>query len=373
MALKRSGKGFIPSIAEIKDEYTSENSELGSEYDDDDYDMDEPVAKQSKRLKSFSSGNESGFRNRSSSHDRNIERLPTRRPNPKISNRNALMARENRRKKKEFMENLQKNVEDTQKENRKLKKLLHERTDKIKKLTQESLYLRSILANKTEILSLLKTIQGNQTPITSSALSFVCDNNFQCNEITSNKRGSVSPQLSTSPQSNSSWDDEQQANKENGTKTTTDETANDPFLVSLNDFDFLFTDRNSVADDLFGLNDAIDTASPSASFASGDLDADGDNFRWEHLLNDTGYNKTDVNSPAHIADLREIDDSEILSTNSNHVNDEHNYFNNPIENKKADGEMNKPGICLHVSSGRVSLEFCATCHISSQNAWIEEM
>lgn len=365
------------------DDFSSDEENLMEEIDTDDdggdYETQPQYNKHGKRLQSLSSNDEL-FHNVTSK----IPRLPTRRPNPKISNRNALMARENRRKKKEHLENLQKNVDDTQNENKKLKKMLRIRNNTITKLHQESLYLRSILANKTEIMSLLKTIQGNRTPITSSTLSFMADEtNYQCNEITSNKRtqsynytssGGVSPLSSISTQSMDGTE------KENGTRTDRP-NASDPFLSSIFSQPYsLFTDLDSVADDPFGIND-IETASPATPFG-GNVD---DNFQWQHLLSDTSsyncsksmVNNDDVNT---ISDLRDIDDSEILSTHSNNnVNNEHNYFNNPIAHKVAadvganTDSAKKPGICLHISSGRVSLEFCAACHMNSQNAWIEEM
>lgn len=354
-----------------------ENSMQQIDTDDDggDYEPQPQYQKSGQRLQSLSSSDDL-FHNVTAK----IQRMPTRRPNPKISNRNALMARENRRKKKEHLEGLQTKVNDAQTENKKLKKMLRHRNTTIAKLTQESLYLRSILANKTEIMSLLKTIQGNRTPITSSALSFVADDerNYQCNEITSNKRinsytssGGVSPLSSLSSHT---MDDGTE--KENGTGPAPP-TASDPFLSSFSQQYSLFTDLDSVADDLFG----IETASPSTPYGA-NVD---DDFQWQHLLsNTTNFNNNHCKSIGHsedlqdISDLRDIDDSEILSTHSNNnVNNEHNYFNNPIAQKVAAdvgaSASTKPGICLHISSGRVSLEFCAQCHLNSQNAWIEEM
>lgn len=356
--LKRKNNERLSPVYEDEDDYSTDDINCNDEFDSDD-DYDEPVSrKRANRLQSSYETNE--FRNTTPSplNDRKqaVQRMPTRRPNPKISNRNAIMARENRRKKKEFMETLQKNADDTQSENKKLKKLLRIRNNAIEKLTQESIYLRSILANKTEIMSLLKTIQGNRTPITSSTLSFVTNTNYQCNEITSNKRinsTGCSPASSMSSRSMCTDEDE----KENGTVT-----ANDPFLSTFIEQNFLFTDLASTAGDPFEI-----TTAASTSFNN---DSD---FHWENLLSDTNY-KSDLNPITNIPDLRDIDDSEILSTHSSKHNviNEHNYFNNPIT-KKVNADKNAPGICLHVASGRVSLEFCASCHQSSQNAWIEEM
>lgn len=232
---------------------------------------------QTKRLKSYANTDDL-FRNRSkttkSEQKSAIKRMPTRKPDPKVSNRNAIMARENRRKKKEHMEVLQKTVEDTQIENRKLKKMLSIRNNTISKLTQESLYLRSVLANKTEIMSLLRTIQGNRTPITSSVMSFVADHNYQqqtrvpaVRRISDSSSG-CSPASSMSP--SSYIEDDKENDLEIGSHTN-------------------FTTTETTAAYEQNIND----------------------FQWENLLSEPPF-KSDSN-PENIADLRDIDDSEILS------------------------------------------------------------
>lgn len=327
---------------------------------DNEYDDISCSGNKSKRLQSFQNTDDI-FRNRSKSQvnskNANIKRMPTRKPDPKISNRNAIMARENRRKKKEHMEVLQKTVDDTQNENRKLKKMLSIRNNTISKLTQESLYLRSILANKTEIMSLLRTIKGNQTPITSSVMSFVADqpNTVSSHRHISDSSSGCSPASSMSPASYAEDD------KENGTVWT---TQNDPFLSSFTEQNnFIFTDLEFSSHTDFRASDS------TSSFEQNIED-----FQWENLLNEPTTFKNDLN-PINISDLRDIDDSEILSTtsSSNTVKNEHNYFNDSITNKVAENIDNSPGICLHVASGRVSLEFCASCHLNSQQAWCEEL
>lgn len=359
MALKRGQRAVAPQAVDSGEDefYSSENDEFDDQIDTDDEDYGVPASdKQSKRLKTFHS-NDDLFHNKSPADMKAIERLPTRRPNPKISNRNALMARENRRKKKEYMENLEKGVEDTQNENKKLRKLLRARNQSIAKLTQESLYLRSVLANKTEILSLLKTIQVNRTPITSSTKNFVCEDNYQCNEISSNKRGSASPHSmgssTPSTSSGSSCSDKKYLGTDLGTISGDEVLAllNDPFILS--------------ADDLQSMTSS-DSLAPSAALGN-----DNGRFDWEDFLSDPTLNSAPAESPLNIQDLRDVDDSEIMSNHS-HVNSEHNYYNSVVGDA-LDGDVSKPGICLHISSGKVSLEFCATCHLNSQNAWIEEM
>lgn len=361
--LKINKSARFSSIHEDDEDFSSDEMNYSDEMQSDtEFDDVSITGNESKRLQSFQNTDDI-FRNRSKSQanhtkSASIKRMPTRKPDPKISNRNAIMARENRRKKKEHMEVLQKTVDDTQNENRKLKKMLSIRNNTITKLTQESLYLRSILANKTEIMSLLRCIKGSRTPITSSTMSFVAD---QTNTVPSEHRISDSSSGCSPASSSMSPASYAEDDKENGTVWT---TQSDPFLSSFTEQNkFIFTDLE------FGRHTDF-TATESTSSYEQNID----DFQWENLLNEPTTFKTDSN-PLNICDLRDIDDSEILSTtsSSNTVKNEHNYFNNSITNKVAEQIDSSPGICLHVSSGRISLEFCATCHQNSQHAWCEEM
>lgn len=373
-AITRKTTAQRRQIQICEDEYEYEvNSDMESY--SDEMDSSDELNEPGNKMKSFNSYKniDGKFRNHSKSIEptgtnkkssaSSMKRMPTRKPDPKISNRNAIMARENRRKKKEQMEILQASVEKTELENRKLKKMLHDQNIQISKLTHESAYLRSILANKTEILSLLKCIQGNRTPITSSALNFVTYNDYKRNDRTSHSPFDMhscdgSTHSGKSPASSSSITSNIDDDKENGIVMT---KSMDPFLSMLSDTNnFILTDFDSMQA----------SSSPYDQCSSKD-------FQWENLLNEptsTAYNTADSFS---ITDIHDMDDNEILSTNSSShtVNIEHNYFNDTITNNKvAEASIeNTPGICLHVASGRVSLEFCATCHINSQNAWCEEI
>lgn len=334
-------------------QYTSAGSSDDSNYvsyqdneitmdSDDDYVAHQKTKNQkacAKRLQSFRGGKV--FRNASTSSE-HIERQPTRRPNPKIFNRNALMARENRKKKKQHLETLERSVDNLKDENKTLRLKLKKRSTMVHKLRDEGLYLKSIIANKTSIMTLLRTIQGNKLPITSSNMSFMTDlveqssgNDRQHYSNLNSPAATIHSCSSPSSSLLSSCDDEQ---KENGTVLFNE----DPFLSS-----------SLMANQLFSFTD-LDHLGFSNNHSSFDDEMKLEN--WESLLND------DTPFQPKCTD----DNVELSST----VSSEHNYSNNNfIEQTNAD----EPGICLHLSSGRVSLEFCASCHRNSQNAWIEEL
>lgn len=74
-------------------------------------------------------------------------RLPTRRPDPNVYNRNALLARENRRKKKAYMEAVEKELDETRCTNRSLLKALKKQFKLTQKLEKECQYLKDVLGN----------------------------------------------------------------------------------------------------------------------------------------------------------------------------------------------------------------------------------
>lgn len=210
-----------------------------------------------------------------------IERRPTRVPNLKIQNRNALMARENRKRKKELMENLEKDVDVLHDKNKRLHKIIKTQDSQMKKLNKEINYLKSVLKNHTEIVQILKS------------LSHAARN-------TNKEMDSV---LINSPKSSS------------------------------------------------------DTLSCNSS--DDDLEAENIVTDWNDIL------KNPLNSVTDFSDLSSMDQTSGSSPFSE-ISTEHNYSHyetNPFE------ELSTPGICLHINTGRVSLEYCSVCHHNASNSW----
>lgn len=98
-----------------------------------------------------------------------VERNPTRRPNPKIVNRNALMARENRMRKKQHVENLEREIARLKEERQKDQKALRKAGKEVRKLTRERDHLKAVIANKSGIMAVLRAVrEGTELPMTSS-------------------------------------------------------------------------------------------------------------------------------------------------------------------------------------------------------------
>lgn len=133
---------------ETASQYSGESELKGFESSDEDY-----TPNDCKRLRN------SQQKNSKKSDKSTIERRPTRVPNPKVTNRNALMARENRKRKREIMENMEHELKDLQEENMKLKRTLKSKDSICQHLERERDYLKSVLANKTEITTILSALK----------------------------------------------------------------------------------------------------------------------------------------------------------------------------------------------------------------------
>ncbi|KAF2899883.1 hypothetical protein ILUMI_06303 [Ignelater luminosus] len=79
----------------------------------------------------------------------------------KCTNKNALMARENRKRKKLYVQNLENEVTKLRDGKRKLNSVLHNQSLIISELQKEIKYLKSVLANSSDISNLVKNIRNS--------------------------------------------------------------------------------------------------------------------------------------------------------------------------------------------------------------------
>jgi len=84
--------------------------------------------------------------------------------------RNAIAARENRQKRKKYVEGLENDVAELKEENKTLKTRNESMTSMIRKLSDEVKYLRSVLANESTISLLLKSVVSTPGISLSSSL-----------------------------------------------------------------------------------------------------------------------------------------------------------------------------------------------------------
>lgn len=91
------------------------------------------------------------------------------------SNRNAVMARVNRERKKMYVQSIEQKLKTLDQENKILKGRILEQDQRVEKLNEEVAYMRNVLKNQTMVSSLLKALNeslgkmhGNDPTITAS-------------------------------------------------------------------------------------------------------------------------------------------------------------------------------------------------------------
>lgn len=227
-----------------------------------------------------------------------MERQPTRRPDPNVSNRNALLARENRRRKKEHLETLEGKVEKFEADNASMRKTIKQQAKMIKKLQKEKMYYKNLLQTQPQIVNVLERF----------------NNNF---------RGNMFAVKSLSPSSTGSSSPFSVDYNDNGTLL---KTADFMSLPVPDIIDSLFSDLNSV------------------DYKSHDP---------------TDYDLLGINSPFHTAATPEyFSSTDCLSS----ISEEHNYTSSASHTTSFPAETPETsGICLHIAGDKVSVEFCPVC------------
>lgn len=146
-------------MEDIKKLLENNGSYLMSSSDENDSEIESPIwlSNNQNEVVSFTNdASEMKCTNSITSKKRNGEnKLPTRRPDPNVYNRNALLARENRRKKKIYLETIEKQLQVAREANRVLAKALKRQLKKAQRLEQEKKYFENLVTNRSEILKLV--------------------------------------------------------------------------------------------------------------------------------------------------------------------------------------------------------------------------
>lgn len=245
-----------------------------------------------------------------------LEKKPKRQP--KCFSRNALMARENRLKKKMYIQNLEKEVSSLKSDNKKMVGMVENQSFLINELKKEVKYLKSVLANSSDISRLLKNIhQGTGMSVTTSL-----DEHLTLKNYCVSKRNVPVARKTAHP-----WEEDVLRRSSADSYSPSQET------VESDEFDAFITE-----DILKDPYKAFTAGKP----LSGAQDVG--------IVSDESYNLP------FLPDLEEDCTSSITQQ-------EHNYT------VPQDEIADDAGICLHVSNHKVSLEFCPTCSENATAAW----
>jgi hypothetical protein len=306
-------------IASVKSLEDDELSLTGSNETYFDSEEDTEYKPKSKRLRS---SDYNGKKTEDGGHK--IQRKPTRIPDSKVTNRNALLARENRKRKKEMMESMEQTCTDLENENKRLQKMMKFKEQREKKLLREIQYLKSVITNQTDIVSVLKSLP-QQLPAKQQPQMKKKESVVKEIEI---KKEAAKPAGITSKASSVTLSCDAYSS-EDGIKD-----YEDPFLPAIID-EFLFTDLN------------LDVATD-----------------WDEILQNPFSSATDF------TDIPKFEMG-VLSPASSPIT-EHNYSHSSDE-QLSSSDNDGPGVCIHVRKGKVSLEFCSVCHFNATSAWVENI
>lgn len=351
--------------------------------DDSDYDVRTEKVGQTyrKRLPLQGHSHHSG-RNSTATTAVGVTRQPTRRPDPNVSNRNALMARENRKRKKELQEQLEHENGNLQRDLQKLQKVVERQEVMIRGLRNERNHLKSVLENQSDIVTLLKRLQPGREEADNQRQAHPSQRNNTLsgaspNSIYSDSGMSLCGDLSPLHDARDAQEQQREPSEvfdNDGTEEFNlfDETLlNDAFpLIST---DLMFSADPFVAS---GGNDLFSYDLPDAEDGEGaEKSALNGNVREETIRSEHNYVYPDVSLIPH-------DNNHAVVVVKNPTAEEQPEDNRYYETKRprmsqvegdedatATKSRHSPGICLHIGGGKVSIEFCAQCHQSATKEW----
>ncbi|KAK1124697.1 hypothetical protein K0M31_006065 [Melipona bicolor] len=322
-------------------------------------------------------------------------RGPSKRP---CLNRNALMARENRLRKKAYLEKIENKLSFYQQENKNLVNIIKKQTIDIKRLSGEVAYLKSVLSNNTSITTLLKTINNGLQRITTQKrnLSYMNHDSEHTNASDAQRKctcyTNVKENVLNSQNTNIFI-----TNINNDSLTghsTTEDLNNESYINSQRQFacknspgvgevssSFLDSDHTYTVSKsplmVVKNNSQSEEASPTSLISE-------DNYmdNTEELDDLLPIDQADLPNADEKKDVDVvgIDFDQLSSFNMdmfedlpkcdymmNTVDSLHDT-SNPFTAEEISQTLDNAGICLHVNSDKVSLEFCSICHLNSKSS-----
>lgn len=326
-------------------------------------------------------------------------RGPSKRP---CLNRNALMARENRLRKKAYLEKIENKLSFYQKENKNLVNIIKKQSIDIKRLNGEVAYLKSVLNNNTSITALLKTINDGLRKINAqkknsfppnhiSGCTNEADTQHKCTCYTNIKENILNSQNTNIFITNVNNDalaehnTTENENNESYMNPRRQYTCKDSNIGKISssflDSDHTYTISKNPTVDTKNNSQNMETLNAITSSTSS-ISEDGyiDNVKdLDSLLPITQTDLSTIEEKKD-ADAIGIDFDQLSTFNMDifedlpkcdeimntvgGLNDTANLFTE----EEISQTLDNTGICLHVNSDKVSLEFCSICHLNSKNS-----
>ncbi|XP_006621530.1 putative uncharacterized protein DDB_G0282133 [Apis dorsata] len=326
-------------------------------------------------------------------------RGPSKRP---CLNRNALMARENRLRKKAYLEKIENKLSFYQQENKNLVNIIKKQGIDIKRLSGEVAYLKSVLNNNTSITTLLRTINDGLQKISTQKKNSLNSNHVseysnelntqhKCTCYTNVKENILNNQNTNifitnvnndSLIEHNTTEDSNSESYINSQKRFACKNSNmDKISSSFLDSDHTYiVSKNIEVDNKSNLQNknVTDTITSTTNITSDDNYMDNT----KDLDNLLPINQTDLSSVDEKKDIDTIgiDFDQLSSFNMDifedlpkcdemmNTVDNLNDASNLFTAEEISQTLDNTGICLHVNSDKVSLEFCSICHLNSKNS-----
>lgn len=312
MSLKHNGKFALREYSSLEDE------SVNNDQSDVDYEVmsNGRSGRSAKNEGSLSSGGKNGrggIGNRGSSK------------RPSLS-RNAFLARENRRRKKEYLEKMENKVSYLKEENKSLSNKVQRQDIDLKRLKGEVSYLRNVLNNSSSIINLLRSI--NESLSTRKACGREISSNRKYHD--GNSKGLPRNEWIAKPAGGKLCEATAGGTRERLSRGDSDHTytmsSRDDFEGSLSSLENEQKHRDLFNNDSFTLKNDFD------------LDLDRLPQFDEDIFNSIGnFDENPSNDLEHYTSTKSFDN------------------------------LDNSGICLHINSGQVSLEFCSICHRNNVN------
>nr|XP_031835466.1 uncharacterized protein LOC116428227 [Nomia melanderi]XP_031835467.1 uncharacterized protein LOC116428227 [Nomia melanderi] len=284
------------------------------------------------------------------------------------------MARENRLRKKAYLEKIESKLSFYQQENKNLVNVIRKQNIDIKRLSGEVTYLRSILNNNTSITALLKTIneglrkmstQKNNSlhPNHVSEYPVELETRHKCTCYPNAKENIFNVESGNMLVTNVNNDTlTEQSTIENNVSESHLDTKKGITLDTKNNsksknlINIITSTTDSISEDSYmdntkDLDDLLPITQADLSNINGKKNNDAIGIDFDQL---STFNM-DI-----FEDLPKCD--EMMNTVDN-LNDSSNLF----AEEEISPNLDNTGICLHVNSDKVSLEFCSICHLNSKN------
>lgn len=259
------------------------------------------------------------------------------------NSRNAILARENRLKKKLYLDDLEGQISSLKTQNRKMKITLGTQSSYITDMESELNYLRSVLANSKEISLLLNTVHSRTgLPVSTSLKNNNCDFVSEGRNQISAKRMPIARKTAWSYEN--THDDIMPGNEQRDIPTPPTSVCS-------------------------AASPSYDVDSPMSPF---NLDVTS-YFSDDDLpiaLNDVGLSPyMSVDDLMSNEPLPRIDEHPTESAKSaKNAFLDHNY-SSKLFTETVEPKTGHFGVCLHISNKKVSLEFCSQCNKKATANW----